>query len=230
MSNLSATPTDSRPHSDHSLLRVLARGLSKDDITRIGVFLRIGSESLKHQWKLVFTGDAELFLLGGDEPDIRPSPEVMVLRVLAAADRRNHQGALVPPLQYEPVLTALHAVEHGISIRQSMAFHAMPNVCYKLRRWPSSAVLLEQRHHRRLAAFLSAKHITLDDLTLLSNVKRPECEAFLQLLNGMGVLDIKPSTATPPTVQKNQAPTRYASEAQPGMFGKIRRYLGLDQA
>jgi hypothetical protein len=208
-------------------LRLLADGLSTDDITKIGVFLRIGKETLKYDWKLVFAGNAELLCTGKSSLDMQSSAEAMVVRVINSTDNQDSGGTLTRPLQYEPVLDVLRAVERRISAALPVQSLAIPQASYKLRRWPSNALLQKQEHYRRLATFLSAKHITLDNLTLLSNVKRAECETFIQVLDEVGILDVKPCAETAIIVQSAPRPSSPDADTRRGLFGKIRHYLGL---
>ena len=106
---------------------------------------------------------------------------------------------------------------------------------FRLRRWPSTALLQAHRYHLRLASFLSSRHVDLDELARLSNVGRPQCEEFLTTLLGDDLLDLKPidvERRAPPSALPSVAPALADAPPrrlppEPGLLRKIRLKLGM---
>lgn len=77
---------------------------------------------------------------------------------------------------------------------------------YRLKQWPSAEFMTTGRYHPRLASFLSHRHISLNELIVLSNVELAECIEFLNGAQALGLLDVR--SANTKTVQKPTTPKR----------------------
>ena len=49
--------------------RLQVQNLTDGDIAKVATFLRIGRERLRCEWQIVFGGELDVLMLGGDEPD-----------------------------------------------------------------------------------------------------------------------------------------------------------------
>jgi len=227
-------------------LRLLMQSLNDTDIARVSAFLSIGRDRLQYDWQVVAAGEVHVLMLGAAEPStvlgIVDSP-IATLRVTdARAGAQEAPDTLVRPLQYEALVDALCAVEHKLSGRPAAASPAAqpaqgalaaalsPGDRFRLRRWPPTAMLQGGRYHQRLASFLSARHLDLEELARLSNVAPAQCEAFLAALIAAGLLDVKPAEEPAPlaaAAAPRGSPPLRPPTSDTGLFGRIRRSLGI---
>ena len=162
------------------------------------------------------------------------------LRVVdSGAGRCDAAGVLIRPLQYDAFIDAMAVLERGLVAgprtaprddASAVTAAAPPEVNFRLRRWPPAAVLQGHRYHLRLASCMSARHLGIDELARLSNVSRPQCEAFLATLIAHDLLDLRPAIAPPPRTMASAAaprPAQARSLPDTGLLAKIRRGLGL---
>jgi len=271
--------------SDRRELKLLVQNLTDADIAKANAFLRIGCERLKFDWKIVYSGELDVLMLGSDDAQtVRGMVDdpVATLRVIDAhAARTETSPHLVRPLEYERFIEMLSDVERRVaatSAATSAATPAVPAVPavpaaapaaapvsskpslnttlpdpapppavalppaarFRLRRWPPLVLLQGYRYHPRLASFLSARHLDLDELARLSNVGKEECQEFLLALMKAEVLDVelagvrRPEPPTPPppvstaaTTSPRRPPVSSPPAIDRGLLGKIRLSLGL---
>jgi len=116
----------------------------------------------------------------------------------------------------------------------NVALDARARLQFRLSQWPTVELLLQGRYNTRLASFLAARHVSLYELMRLSNVSSFDCETFLRLTFGSGILDVRLQSPARVHVLPKQASMRFPP-SQPGdrgkdtrgLFAKIRRRLGL---
>jgi len=114
-------------------------------------------------------------------------------------------------------------------------FQWSPTARWRLTRWPPAEVLAVSRHAVRLASYVSAKHLSLDQLVELSRLDRAECERFLRSVGQAGLLraqtDAPPAAARPAPGASAPAPHEPApspaTRETRGLLAKLRRRLGL---
>jgi hypothetical protein len=241
--------------SNRRELKLHMQSLTDTDIAKVAAFLRVGGERLQCDWKIVPDGELHVLMLGNAEASTVPGMLDSPLATLRVVDAGSHHsdvpGILKRPLQYEAVLDALTEVERKfigkpvVALSRAVPLALVPSrvpaatgvlargACFRLRRWPPTEMLRGDRNRQRLASFLSARHLELDELARLSNVDRPQCEEFLTALDAAGMLNVKAMAVTAPAVQV--ASTAAASlhlrvpapTAQVGLFSKIRSSLGM---
>jgi hypothetical protein len=231
-----------------SVRRLQVRSLTDSDIGKVATFLRIGRDRLQCEWQVVFGGELDVLMLGGDDPDTvvgAMDGPLATLRVVdGGAGGCAAVGVLTRPLQYDAFVDALSALELGVvsdphaetrPVAPTVATAVPPGAKFRLRRWPPTAVLQGHRYHVRLASCMSARPVGIDELVRLSNVGRPACEEFLATLIEQNMLDLRSANEAPPPMAAAAAP-RTAAPAAPaeawslpdtGLLAKIRRGLGL---
>lgn len=146
-----------------------------------------------------------------------PRAPVAVAALVAVA------AAAAPIAVAAPVAVKAPTVAADVS-----SFKLDPSGAYRLRRWPPSRLLLGHRYHSRLSGFMSVRHVGIDELARLSNVSIADCQSFLAALGTEGLLDVKAMLApvsTPPPLAAAPSPVQ---RTEIGLFGKLRRRLGLD--
>jgi hypothetical protein len=241
-------------------LGLQAQRLTPSDVARMTTFLRVGSDRLQCAWEVVSGGEVHVLVWSGNEPDTvvgaLDGPLASLQLVDPGTGSADSAGVLLRPLQYEAFIDALVALERGYSgpkppvakagpqtalapaaqggVAEPAASIAVPkDAHFRLRRWPPAAVLQQDRYHLRLASCMSARHLGIDELVRLSNVGRPQCEAFLATLIANELLDVRLSATTParPAKLVAVAPRASTPDTSPppdtSLFSKIRRRLGL---
>lgn len=84
---------------------------------------------------------------------------------------------------------------------------------YKLRRWPPQAVLTQDPQYRRLATFLSARSMTLPDLSRLSRVAPELCATFVTAVDHVGITELTWVARAPQPQQRQPAPAPASAPA-----------------
>lgn len=111
------------------------------------------------------------------------------------------------------------------------AASALPGRRYKLRRWPSAA-LLRDPAAMRMATFLSRNALDVAQLAALTARSEEACLAFLGVLHAAGLLVevAAPAAAAPPAgnVDTGGAPAAAGGPpARRGLVASLRRHLGI---
>jgi len=184
--------------------RILVAGLTEADRRRLEVFLLVDSDRLREDWRIVGEGPVDVYLYDADEPPTilgcvdRPPHQVRVV------DAGRHPGSpdlatLWRPLQYDDVVDILAAVEQHTSATATTA--AAPAIApaappaptrFRLRRWPGSGLLDAIPQGLRMASFITVRHLSAEELSLLSGVAPDECHRFLATMTANDLLRAEP--------------------------------------
>jgi hypothetical protein len=95
---------------------------------------------------------------------------------------------------------------------------------YRLQRWPNFTELSHSLDHMRMTAQLGNAFLNAEELSVLSGMSRDETQRLLNAYSLMGLLQISvearaAASAVAPTQPNTPAPT--------GLFGRLRKKLGL---
>lgn len=164
-------------------------GLRPLDAGVVRVFLRLLAQDarLDHPWHLTDLPEADVCLLG---PDVAPPSSTCLCVYIIPADAplpAPGQPYLRRPLQLEDFIDLLNAipllapapapVPIGVDLLapQFLAnqIHIDLDTRLRLRRWPAAQALAAHSEFRRLAAFLSARYLTMQELATHSQVAWP---------------------------------------------------------
>jgi len=224
------------------------------EVTTIGAFLRVGSHRFLGVWTLVLDGPCDVLVCGqpgADEAAPDPSPAVAAILHVVHPHEGGRPGALVRPLQYDAFVEALLQIEQELmracvdrppaarevdaapkeGVRRRSPLSIPPGARLRLRRWPSTELLEAHRYNLRLASFLSARPMSLDELIQASNVERSQCERFLRALNDAGILDVgvrrEPSPPAPQAQPTSPVPVPRGAAVERGFIDHLRRRLGM---
>ena len=230
-------------------------GLRPLDAGVVRVFLRLLAQDarLDHTWHLTDHPEADVCLVGPDAPH-PPDEAGLCVRILPAEapSPAPDQRHLRRPLQLEDFIDLLNAIPPverapaDLLAPQFLAhqIHIELDTRLRLRRWPAAHTLAARSEFRRLAAFLSARYLTMQELATHSQVDWPVCVEFLHTMHGLGLLERQGgsamthahSTALPipsetPRVRlatpAANAPSQTAPSRVLGMLQRLRGRLGL---
>ena len=227
--------------------------LTEREVAKIGAFLRVGRHRFLCDWSLVLDGPCHVLVLGDSQPGSALGANRDAAAILRLHEAREGQraGALVRPLEYDPFIDALSALERRLPARaaatctglddpglptpamrapapKALTFSRQSR--FRLRRWPPAATLALHRYNIRLASFMSGRHVGLDELARLSNVDRSHCEQFLASLHETEILEVKLADAissSPPITSGPVESVSRSSANERGLLERIRRHLGL---
>ena len=240
-------------------LRLMCGDLDAADARRARAFVAIGSSRLRHAWSLVSDGPANVLLSTLDCPPTIPGlldePVVHIHVCAADAGGKPPEGALGSPLQFDDFINALVRAEahFGGTKRQPALPHAATapaalapaaptsptqwdGLRFRLRRWPPAKLLAQSRYGVRLASFMSARLLTLDELMRLSNVERGECERMVGALMDQTLLHLErppaavvtlPSTRPARPSRTDEPAAAPRPPARSGLLAALRRRFGL---
>jgi hypothetical protein len=109
-------------------MRLLGQHLTRNDVVKIEVFLRVGQHKLRCDWSLVSEGEVDVLLVSGDRSDTvpgllnNPRATLHLLDASATADLRSRlPAALVRPLEYEAFIDELSRLERAFADGQGPA-------------------------------------------------------------------------------------------------------------
>lgn len=237
-------------------------GLRPLDAGVVRVFLRLLAQDarLDHPWHLTDLPEADVCLLG---PDVAPPSSTCLCVYIIPADAplpAPGQPYLRRPLQLEDFIDLLNAipllapvpapVPIGVDLLapQFLAnqIHIDLDTRLRLRRWPAAQALAAHSEFRRLAAFLSARYLTMQELATHSQVAWPVCVEFLHAMHALGLLERHeghpcahhhgvamvpppgvPSTRSAPIGVPATPPSHTAPARVLGMLQRLRGRLGL---
>jgi hypothetical protein len=231
-------------------------GLRPLDAGVVRVFLRLLAQDarLDHTWHLTDHPEADVCLLG---PDVPPPRDVRLCVSILPTDAPPPppgQPYLRRPLQLEDFIDLLNAIPLvepepvDLLAPQFLAhqIHIELDTRLRLRRWPAAHALAARGEFRRLAAFLSARYLTMQELATHSQVDWPVCVEFLHAMHALGLLErheghacphhhgvamVPPqgvaSTRSAPIVVPVPSPSHGAPARVLGMLERLRGRLGL---
>lgn len=243
-------------------LRLMCGDLDAADARRVGAFVAIGSTRLRHAWSLVSDGPANVLLSALDCPPTIPGlldePVVHIHVCATAAGGKAPEGTLGSPLQFDDFIEALVRAEARFvggkqppavppaALAPAVSAPVPPTtptpptqwdgLRFRLRRWPPAKLLAQSRYGVRLASFMSARLLTLDELMRLSNVERGECERMVGALMDQTLLHLErpPAAVTAAATLPSPRPARPDESApaprppaRSGLLAALRRRFGL---
>lgn len=223
--------------------------LPEADVRRLDVFIGVRSARLRRIWRIVAEGPVDLYLHAPDElPTIPGSLEraPRLVRVIdAAPDAADPMAVLRRPLQYDAFVDLLVAVEQQLDpaspppavTERPAGSAAAPGASleqsrFRLKRWPGAGVLQSVRHGMRMASFISARYLSVDELARLSGVDRKDCSSFLSTLMEAELLRSEPLSDAPSAAAARRTDGVAASAPRPdrGLLSSLRQKLGIRPA
>jgi hypothetical protein len=133
-------------------------------------------------------------------------------------------------LQLLPRLAVPAASRAAPSAAGTAAVSAAPSHAtgprFKLRRWPSAALLKNDPHRIRLATLLSRRALAAHELSHISRLSTQQCQDFVDTLQQTGLIEVERVEAIVVPRKAPAAPV-LARPLASGLIGGIRRRLGL---
>jgi hypothetical protein len=103
---------------------------------------------------------------------------------------------------------------------------------YRLNRWPPAALLRNHPARVRMATLLGKRALTLDELARASGQPAPQCQVFLQLLQGFSLVETTMQPPAAPSARRApDTPRNATAPASPlaRVVRSLRLRLGLPQ-
>lgn len=190
--------------------RILVAGLTEADRRRLEVFLLVDSDRLREDWRIVGEGPVDVYLYDADEPPTILGCVDQAPHQVRVVDAGRHPGppdlaTLWRPLQYDDFVDILAAVEQGTPTPLTVA--AAPVITpaaplpppappaparFRLRRWPGSSLLEAIPQGLRMASFITVRHLSAEELSVLSGVALDQCQHFLATMTDNDLLRAEP--------------------------------------
>ena len=218
-------------------LNLLVQVADARELLKLDVFLRLAQERLRCDWHRVSRGEAHLVLTADDDPDTIPGlfddPVAQYQLVDDGPAVADRSSTLVRPLQFEDFIDALTRVEDQLASPPVMlqaplaGSDAWQRCRFRLKRWPATGVLHDQRYGVRLASFLSKQLLALEDLARLSNVSLEECTSFIDALARLDLLQVQQVAQMPVRPGQRSPAVAPARAASGGLVARLRRRLGI---
>lgn len=222
--------------------RLLIQDLCDADIDQVQAVLTHTRHRTFNDWQLVDSGDAELALVGADEPTtvlgMFDEPMVTLQVIHRNARRSGRYGVLVAPLRYVALTEVLIDVDRRLaqrragvdSLREAIKARSaqLPPLRrqgdaglravlggegrVKLRQRPASNVLQRHGFDPEAAALLTSRLLDMDELIDASRLSRDRVDALLCELHATEMLEI---IVSPQSTQDEPSRIVLAQEAAP---------------
>lgn len=180
------------------------------DACVVRVFLRLLTQDqrLVHAWHLTEETSADVWLIGSEVTlsSTTSSTQIRIVPAEAAAPGAG-QRYLRCPLQLEDFIDVLNAITQPAPEAEpedsmdpqllARQINVDLGTRLRLQRWPTAHALAARSEFRRLAAFLSARYLTMQELAVHSQVDWSVCVEFLHAMHALGLLERQGSNATP---------------------------------
>lgn len=253
-------------------------GLRTIDESAVRIFLKFAAQQTHQHWELAETGPVDLLLISPQTADAQHQlAQAQTAAWVVPKEQEAPQdgrATLNRPLQLDAFFDLLRALgqQHGASPAPAPAAEPAPAAAvacntatqaaephqpprYRLRRWPSTALLNGHREYTRLAGFLSARFLSLTELSHLSHTDAAICSAFIDLMRRQDLLEERDTAPTPANAPAPLRPTGavplqdraatppapastglaaaevrrpgHAAELLPGFIGRLRERLGI---
>ena len=198
-------------------------GLIKPEVDLIRTILRMSSR-LDDKWALVERGECDAILIYNPDKNYEPFQLKQTTKLIHIKRRGESASGYVffKPFRADELIdTLIDIASTTDEIAPPIAKSEEPQTTYKLKKWPSPALLQQDKHYMLLAVHLSRSAKTLQDLIKLSG--RPEiyCDHFLKFLKSNDLLEINFNR-----IDIHNASSS-AKEQKQNFFSMLRKRLGL---
>lgn len=213
------------------------------EVVLIKTLIRLLPAAGTTRWRFAETGPYDAVLtdathVGGEVPASLARAVLKITRAQAATDADSiarpiraeqlqawltRQGAR---LQLLPRLAVPAARPAAPGVAGSAAPSHATSPRFKLRRWPSAALLKNDPHRIRLATLLSRRALAAHELSHISRLPAQQCQDFVDTLHQTGLIEVERVEAIV-VARKAPAAPMLARPLASGLIGGIRRRLGL---
>jgi len=187
-------------------------GLIKPEVDLIHTILRTSSR-LGGEWVLVDSGECDALLLYNAEKSL--SPFIMKSNTqLILIKRRGEISSdyvFLKPFRADELVDTLILIKTNLggSAASPVTESSSPQELYRLKKWPSTALLARHKNFTLLAVYLSRGTKTIENLVTLSGHSESFCQQFIQILVEHDLViseiqKIKPVRSVEATVEKTE--------------------------
>ena len=125
-----------------------------------------------------------------------------------------------------PLESLLWDMSHQISESLGEDKCLPPDQRYRLRRWPDSSALMRE-HYPRIAALLSVRTCSVDEICVASGANRVTVIRFVEAAVACGIATVEEVSAVPVESSPSHFSPRQMSMPQRSILGKLRSRLNL---
>jgi hypothetical protein len=188
--------------------------LAMRDVVVFKSIVGLLSGRTRSQWQHVETDEPDLLILGA-EGNGQPAPQCCARAVLKITYQQTDSSGLSVqwPLRANEVFERLE--QAGKILSQATASDNLLSL-YKLTRWPTQDILGTNPAHLRLATLLSARALSVEELSERSGLSSAHCRTFIQTLLSANLL-----------LEQSQSEHVITDSAPQGFFARLRAHLGL---
>jgi hypothetical protein len=218
------------------------------EVVLIKTLIRLLPAAGTVRWHFAETGPYDAVLtdttqVGGEVPASLARAVLKITRARAAADadsiarpiraeqlqawltRQGERLQLLPRLAVPAASRAAPSAAGTAAVSAAPSHATGPR--FKLRRWPSAALLKNDPHRIRLATLLSRRALAAHELSHISRLSTQQCQDFVDTLHQTGLIEVERTPAATATPRKAPAAAVVPRPLAGGLIGGIRRRLGL---
>ena len=207
------------------------------EVVLIKTLMRLFPATATFKWRFAETGPFDAVVTDATNASAEvPAGLARGVLKITRADAATDADCITRPIRAEQ-LQAWLALQGELlrllprpSVRAASAA-ATPRAAgprFRLRRWPTAAVLQNDPQRIRLATLLSRRALGAHELARLSRLPAAQCQAFVDTLRQTGLIEVErgEAAAVPRTAQPAAAPALPRPLAG-GLIDGIRRRFGL---
>jgi len=222
------------------VLTLGAHQLPAAEVALIRSLVRLFSHTSSFHWRFVDSGPCDAVIVDTELPPAELAEAGRRARAVLKVTRAYAPGqpdTLQRPIRADQLKAWLE--RQATEQRLMRAAHGPPapaaaaggtakpvHLRFKLRRWPSAALLRNDPQRIRLATLLSRRALGARELSRISQLPAEQCQDFVDSLCQADLLEVLelPATASPAAVAARPAPPPSLAH---GLISGIRRRLGL---
>lgn len=196
------------------------------EVVLIKTLIRLFAHDPQFRWRFADTGPFDVVLT--DAAGAAPAPPPQLARTVLKITRASAAGhddshSISRPIRAEQLQAWLEQQEPWLRTLPRPSAAAPKRVMgesggFKLRRWPSAALLNNDPQRIRLATLLARRPLGARELSRISQVPVAQCQAFVDTLSEAGLLEAAAAAQPRPAPR-----TAFAQD----LISGIRRRLGL---
>lgn len=205
------------------------------EVVLIKTLMRLFPATATFKWRFAESGPFDAVLTDTTKvADEVPAKLARAVLKITRADAATDADCITRPIRAEQLQAWLALQGELLQLLPRPAVRAESRVAtanaagprFKLRRWPSAALLKNDPHRIRLATLLSRRALGAHELSRISRLPAQQCQDFVDTLQQTGLIEVERVDAIVVPRQASAAPV-LARPLASGLIGGIRRRLGL---
>jgi hypothetical protein len=205
------------------------------EVVLIKTLMRLFPATATFKWRFAETGPFDAVLTDATHAaDEVPAKLARAVLKITRADAATDADCITRPIRAEQLQAwlalqgeLLQLLPRPAARSSRVATAHAAGTRFKLRRWPSAAVLKNDPQRIRLATLLSRRALGTRELSHISRLPADLCQDFVDTLQQTGLIEVERAPAAAAAPRKAPAAAAVPRPLAGGLIDGIRRRLGL---